>query len=256
MLEGARNFRAVAPYPAAGGRRLKPGVVYRSGELSRLGPEDLDILQDLKIRLVCDLRSRTEQQEYVSRWPDGSVHRHLELADRDQSAASPEKLFAIVASQPGELGALKAMDLLYRRKPQAYAEQLKTLFAEILAGDALPLLVHCHAGKDRTGFIVAMLLAAAGVARADIFADYEMTAQFFPEETEARAIVAWARRSYGQEITAAAARPMVQARPGYLAASFEEIDRGWGGVGPYLRDAVGLQEPALERLRELLLTEV
>ncbi len=55
------------------------------------------------------------------------------------------------------------MDTLYRRKPRAYAPQLSRQFSSILQGDALTVLIHCHAGKDRTGFFTAMLLAAAGI---------------------------------------------------------------------------------------------
>jgi protein-tyrosine phosphatase len=252
LLAGARNFRAVKPYQAANGRRLKADTLYRSGELSRLSADDLARLRELNIRLVCDLRSSTEQAEYSSRWPDGSLHRHLDLPDRDQSNASPDKIFKIIASVPGEAGALRAMDMLYRHKPRAFAGNLALLVREILAGDALPLLIHCHAGKDRTGFIVALLLAAAGVSRNDIIDDYETTSRFFPEEEETSQMIDWAKRTFGHELQHEAARPMVQARPDYIAASFAEIEAQFGGVEAYLADAVGLNAAALERYRELV----
>jgi protein-tyrosine phosphatase len=253
LLGGARNFRAVKPYQAADGRRLRANTLFRSGELSRLSEEDLKILEGLNIRLVCDMRSSGERAEYVSRWPDGSLHRQLDLPDRDKSYASPDKIFKVIAGQPGEAGALQAMDLLYRRHPRAYAGNLKLLIETMLAGDALPLLVHCHAGKDRTGFIISMLLAAAGVSRADILDDYETTTRFFPVEEEVGYLIEWARRSYGVEITGMAARPMVEARRTYLEASFAELDALDGGVAGYLANAVGLSEDTLARYRDLML---
>jgi protein-tyrosine phosphatase len=247
LLGGAKNFRAVRPYAGADGRRLRPDTLFRSGELSRLTEADLATLHDLNIRLVCDLRSQTEQREYVSRWPDGSLHRKLDLPDRDAANASPDKLFQIIGSLPGGAGAEMAMAYLYRRKPRAYASNLGILFREIIAGDALPLLVHCHAGKDRTGFMVAILLAAAGISRADILEDYTLTAQFFPVEEETVQMVAWAKRSYGHDLSNAAARPMVEARRAYLESSLAEIDTAFGGIDAYLREAVGLSQA--ERLK-------
>jgi protein-tyrosine phosphatase len=126
------------------------------------------------------------------------------------------------------------------------------LFAAILGGDALPLLIHCHAGKDRTGFVMAMLLAAVGVSEADIIDDYLTTAMYFPIEREARAMAAWAKKSFGREIDSASAAPMVDARHEYIAAAFEEILAEWGGVDAYLR-AAGLTDDARRELQGLLL---
>jgi protein-tyrosine phosphatase len=253
LLDGARNFRAVRPYAAADGRRLRENMLFRSGELSRLSARDLEILHGLNIRLVCDMRSRAEREEYVSRWPDGSLHRHLDLPDRERSDASPGKMFKMIASQPGEQGGVQAMDNVYRRNPHTYAANLKILFDTLLAGEALPLLVHCHAGKDRTGFMVAMLLAAAGVSRDDIMDDYEATSRFFPVEPETELVVAWAKRSYDVELTPVAARPIVEARRAYLDASFTEIETLAGGVHGYLTEIVGLSATDLARYRDLVL---
>jgi len=253
MLTGAANFRAVKSYAGADGRYLRPGIFYRSGELSRLSAEDLAVLAGLNIRLVCDLRSQREQAEYVSRWPDGSLHRHLDVPNRDSAGASPENMFRLITSEAGAAGAEKAMAFLYRRKPRAYAPHLQQLFAAILAGDALPLLVHCHAGKDRTGFIVAMLLAAAGVAHDDILDDYETTAKFFPVEPETRAMVAWAKRSYGHDLTLDSARPMAEARRDYIETAFAEVEASHGGIARYLAESVGLSEADIARYRHLVL---
>jgi protein-tyrosine phosphatase len=253
LLKAAANFRAVAPYPAADGRRLRPNSLYRSGELSRLEEEDLQVLQGLQLRLVCDLRSSQEQGKYVSRWPDGSPHRHLDLPDRDTSNAGPEKIFEMITRLPGDAGARQAMDMLYRRKPQAFAGNLRRLFDAIDAGDAVPLLIHCHAGKDRTGFIVAMLLAALGVRRTDIIEDYVATAQFFQVEVESAAMVGWAQRSFGHVLDPESVVPLVEARPEFLEASLAAIEAGWGGTERYLREAVGLTDAQRDRLRDVLL---
>ncbi len=252
LLAGARNFRAVKPYKAADGRVLRANTLYRSGELSRLSDADLEVIAGLKIRLVCDLRTGRERSEFLSRWPAGADFGYLDLPDREESGAGPHRIFELISRHPGEMGALKAMDMLYRSKPRAFANGLGSLFAAILEGDALPLLIHCHAGKDRTGFVMAMLLAAVGVGEADIIDDYVTTALNFPMESEARAIAGWAKKSFGREIDAASAVPMVDARRSYIEASFEEILAGWGSVDEYLRQA-GLTDDARGKLQALLL---
>ncbi len=254
LLAGARNFRAVKPYPASGGGRLRANMLFRSGELSRLSEADLDTLRGLNIRLVCDLRSRHEQSEFVSRWPDGTGHILLDLpdgSDRDEGSAGPEAIFKLIKSLPGQAGALRAMDMLYRRKPRAFAGHLARLIDAILAGGALPLLIHCHAGKDRTGFMVALLLAALGVSRADIVDDYMTTARHF--QMDSLALAAWAKRSFGEDIDPVATEPMAQARQEFIEASFEEIDAGWGGTDGYFDEAVGAPAAKRAALRDLLL---
>lgn len=253
LLAGAGNFRAVKPYRAADGRHLKPGTIYRSGELSRLTEADLAIIDSLNIRLICDLRTAREQAEYASLWPPSATPARLDLPDRDESDAGPHKIFALILQHPGEQGGLLAMDHLYRRKPRAFAASLTLLFETILQGDAIPLLLHCHAGKDRTGFMVAMLLTAIGIARDDVIEDYITTAHYFPIEREARALAGWARRSFGHEIDPASARPMVDAKRDYIEAAFAEITKTWGNTETYLRDAVGLTAPAQAKLAGLLL---
>jgi protein-tyrosine phosphatase len=252
LLAGARNFRAVKAYRTADGRRLRANTLYRSGELSRLSDADLEIIAGLNIRLVCDLRTGRERSEFLSRWPAGAEFRYLDLPDREESGAGPHRIFELISRHPGEMGALKAMDMLYRSKPRAFANGLGSLFAAILEGDALPLLIHCHAGKDRTGFVMAMLLAAVGVSEADIIDDYVTTALNFPMESEARALAGWAKKSFGREIDTASAVAMADARRGYIEASFEEIFSGWGSVDAYLR-AAGLDDDARVKLQALLL---
>jgi protein-tyrosine phosphatase len=248
LLKGARNFRAVQSFKGAGGRVLRANTIYRSGELSRLDAQDLSVIEDLHIKLVCDLRTPREQAEFVSRWPDRHTPARLDIEDRGDVS----KTFELMVREPGEAGALAAMEALYRRKPRAYVQSLLPLFDTIVAGDSLPLLIHCHAGKDRTGFIIAMILSALGVSHEDIIEDYVTTAKYFLVEEEAKGLSAWAKRAFGLHVDAAAAIPMVDARRAYLEASFDEITKSWGNVDAYLQDS-GLTADKRAQLQDTLL---
>ena len=253
LLGGAPNFRAIAPFPAADGRRLNPNLFYRSGELSRLSEADLVRLAEFGIRLVCDLRSPAEQARYASRWPQDSQHRHLDLPGLDDTDASPARIFALILRDPTPHGARLAMNTLYRRKPRAYAPQLSQLFSSLLQGGALPLLIHCHAGKDRTGFFTAMLLAAAGISRDDILADYVETAHFFAAEAQAPQMAAWAERAFGETLDIATVLPLAEARPDYLQAAFAAIDDEFGGIESYLTQTAGAVGTGTSAFRDLVL---
>jgi protein-tyrosine phosphatase len=254
LLSGAQNFRAVKPY-AASGRRLRPDTIFRSGELSRVTPADLRNVATLGIRLVCDLRSSAEQSAFPTSWPPGPAPapRWLDLPDRDDSEAGPGAVFSLILSHHGDAGAAKAMEQMYRRKPRAFAETLRIIFQTVLAGGALPLLIHCHAGKDRTGFVTAMLLAALGIGKPDIIDDYITTAMFFPAREESIAIVDWARRAFGRKVDPAQASPLAEARASYIESAFAEIDTNWDGVDSYLREACSLTPEARASLQNLLL---
>lgn len=254
LLSGAQNFRPVRPY-AASGRRLRPNTIFRSGELSRLTEADLRHVATLGIRLVCDLRSSAEQSTFPTSWPSGPAPAPswLDLPDRDDSDAGPGAVFSLILSHPGDTGAALAMEQMYRRKPKAFAETLRVIFETISNGAALPLLIHCHAGKDRTGFVTAMLLAALGVARPDIVDDYVTTASFFPAREESVAMADWARRAFGRKIDPAQALPLAEARASYIESAFAEIDTNWGGADRYLEEACGLTQQARTSLQNLLL---
>jgi protein tyrosine/serine phosphatase len=128
---------------------------------------------------------------------------------------------------------------------------LRGYFRALAATDG-PSLIHCAAGKDRTGVAVALFHTALGVHRDDIMADYLLTNVSGRSEQRVAAAMAAIRTLYGERLDEDAAHALVSAAPDYLEAAFAGIERGHGSVEAYLRDVLGVDaawhEAAARRL--------
>ena len=158
-LQGGLNLRDMGGYTTVDGRRVRTGMLYRSGLMSRLTDADEAHMASLGIRSVCDLRNVEERSRHPTRWcAAGGV----ELWAREYGGHSGrlDKVMSAGKSTPEE--AHGAMVALYRELPIHHAESYRWMFARLIAGE-VPLLFNCTAGKDRTGVGAALLLHALGV---------------------------------------------------------------------------------------------
>jgi protein-tyrosine phosphatase len=237
-LQGGYNFRHIGGYRGLEGRLTRPGLIYRSGALHQLTAEDLDTLAALNIRAVLDLREDEEKDregadllapgmEYHPR--PSTLGREAMIHKLQNDAAN----FRMVDFYLGSLGP----------RIQYHAE----LFQTILKNLDQPLLIHCSAGKDRTGIMVALLLRVAGVAAADILADYAETAQHLGAYHEKQA-----ERFRGYGLPDGAIREMLAAYPETMAATLARIDEGWGSAEGYLMVG-GVSAAELAAFREKFL---
>jgi protein-tyrosine phosphatase len=147
------------------------------------------------------------------------------------------------------------MMTIYRRLPSAIASHLPTLFSVLRSGE-VPVLVHCAAGKDRTGFAVAVVLHALGVAPDDIMTDYLLSAPVQgPEDAERRDhLDRLTREAVGENCTPEMANVLLDARPEFLDAAYVAINETYGSMGRYLDAVAGLDALALAKLRDTFLS--
>jgi protein-tyrosine phosphatase len=162
------NLRDLGGTRLAGGGAVPAGILYR-GDAPYPGDTAPDVVAAWPPGTVIDLRSSGESRAGY-RWPDGVTVHHIPLL--------PE---AAVVSEVGDAQAAagrlpRSLDALYRLLVDKVPDRLASLLA-IAANAAPPVLVHCTAGKDRTGVAVAVLMLAGGAEPADIVADYTVTAQ-------------------------------------------------------------------------------
>ena len=263
-LSGAWNFRDVAD----GATALRPGRLFRSSELSRLDDDGRATLRRLGITDVADLRaSREVARRGPGRVPDG-VDIHLlpfpDLGEAETDGQAPhEHAFQRLLTN-GESDesvnetATRYMIDEYRQFPTRNGAQRALHRVITLLAAGRPVLTHCFAGKDRTGFVVATLLETVGVDRDTIVADFLRSNDAVPQ---LRAhIYEMIRQRSDAELTpevvtfteARLSDGVLGVREEYLAAARQTIDEEFGSLDGYLRDA-GITEADVDRLRAALL---
>lgn len=250
-LASAPNFRDMGGLPASGGKMLRYGQLYRSEDFSNLSETDAALLQGLGVQLLCDLRSKSERHQYPNRWPADSANT-LNLNISTDLRASHQAITRLLSGSPGVAQAEEAMLVTYRMFPEAFAVRLPQLFEHILHGGHLPLVFHCAAGKDRTGFIAAILLTALGVDREAIYADYLLSRERWKGERSESAIRRYLQPLCGQAPAAEVVQTLCQVRSNYLDAALDEIAQRYGSTSDYL-ELIGLNAQAKDRLQAQLL---
>ncbi len=238
-LKGGSNFRDLGGYRTADGRIVRRGAVFRSAHLGGLTDDDRIALGGLGVRTIVDLRGVAEAAE-TPHLIDGLACRvvgaHIEpgVGERIRNAvadgtASPHLMMQYLTDH-------------YRDYPRRCAPGFRTLFGTLSDGEHRPLVFHCTAGKDRTGFASALLLTLLGVPWDSVMEDYLRTNEFwtghigrYPElDIDTRAAI-------------------IEARTPYLEAAFEVVRGDFGSPEIFAEKALGIDRNRIERLRADLL---
>lgn len=179
QLAEAPNFRDLGGCPVGDGRRVRPGLLFRSEGLNALTDADVDVLSGARIRLVCDLRTAAERQAHPSRLPtDPAPLVMVAHPDSEAQDANPEATMRVLEKSDARAGVEGYMHALYRSFPTTLASTTIALLERILCGK-VPVLVHCAAGKDRTGFVCSLILHALGATDETVMAEYLETDNFY-----------------------------------------------------------------------------
>ncbi|MBU7600676.1 tyrosine-protein phosphatase [Streptomyces sp. P38-E01] len=253
-LTGVRNFRDVGGLPTTDGRRVREGVLFRSGHLAHATAEDTAFLTGLGLHTVFDFRNAADQ---ALEGPDvelpGVRNVNIPLTDPAHGAdfwqlvrdgALPELRAAL-----GDGQAAANMMATYRTiVTERTADHSRVLHS--MAEGGVPALMHCAAGKDRAGLSVAVTLLAVGVERDAIETDYLLSGD--PRRRYKVHRGDPTQPGIDPEI-AELLSPLFDARVSYLSAAYTAIEETWGGVDSYLHDGLGLSEATRDRLREQML---
>src|SRR5690348_11737037 len=233
-LEGGSNFRDFGGHRAADGT-VRRGLVFRSAHLGGLTDADRAALGTLGVKTIVDLRGVNEAAE--------TPHLIEGLACRVVGAHIEPQLGEHLRAgfENGTLTPFVVMNLLtdhYRDYPRRGAPGFRTLFTTLSDGTHRPLVFHCTAGKDRTGFASALLLTLLGVHWDDVIEDYLRTNELWTGHVG---------RYPELDIDTRAA--IVEARTPYLEAAFEVVRADYGSPEAFAEKALGLGEQQRQQLK-------
>jgi protein tyrosine/serine phosphatase len=245
-LQGVPNFRDYGGYATACGRGLKARRLYRSGNHHRATDADLQAMEALGLAVIVDLRRRAERDREPSRrWPGfeavviendiGDVGKPWE---EELTGADPTVEFFRETSRGW-----------YQRNPfEPRLIELYTRYFAALAETDGAVLVHCAAGKDRTGLLVALTHHLAGVHRDDLVEDFLLTNQVVLDSPQAPLVGALITRHTGRVPSDEALRTAMGVHAADLEASFQVMEARYGSLDGYLEQALGVDASKREAI--------
>lgn len=249
-FSGTTNFRELGGYQALDGKLVRWGALYRSGSLHKLTDADLKRLSDLDLAWIVDFRSSGEKEREPDRLPAHWAARLIEIPILDSSTrisqSSRNKIVKILKNiDPVHSLSTTNVELATRFTPE-----MRKFVEVLLSANGRPLLFHCTAGKDRTGFAAALILRILGVQQEVVMQDYLLTNQYFYAAHRRKLFLL--RLLKGRKV-AEVVSGLISANPAYLSAAFQTIDQNHGSFENYVHQALGLNTGAVDRLRTLYL---
>jgi protein-tyrosine phosphatase len=242
-LEGVGNFRDFGGYAAAGGRRVKRGKLYRSAHHAQATDPDLEAIAGLGIAAIVDLRRGEERERMPSRRHAGFAGLVIENPTNE---ATSDPWIEFVKGSDASADAFRAYLVNYMRAApfEARHVDLFSRYFRALAEIDGPILIHCAAGKDRTGLLVALTHRLLGVGEDDIFEDYLLTNTAARIEERMHLVAEVIKEHSGRAPTDEAVRAAMAVEAGYLTAAFRAIESAHGDVDDYLQDVLGVDAGA------------
>ena len=251
-FEGIVNFRDIGGYKTEDNRRVKWGQLYRSGTFAHSSRADLKVLEKLNLVTLIDFRSSVEKEEEPNLLPDPTGFRVVEIPTLDDG----NKAMVGEVMQRVESGNFDGFDPNYfmleanRQFADKFTPQFREFIRTVADAEGKPVVWHCSAGKDRTGFATAILLRVLGVPKVTIMADYmeSKSHALVGRKNEIRLLRLFKGDEAADKITV-----MMGVEEAWLTAAFDEIDERWGSFDNYVTNGLQLSPNDIAKLKSTLL---
>jgi protein-tyrosine phosphatase len=223
-LAGASNFRDLGGYPGKDGRAVRWRQIFRSNHLGHLTEADVDVLRGLGLKSAFDLRGIDERATAMCAIEEIAVH-SLPI---EPTVVGELRALLDAGSPLSSTEVADEMRNSYRSYVRQNTPRFHALFTHLLE-DHAPLVIHCTAGKDRTGFACALILHALGVPDDLIAQDYLLTNRFYRPDP-----------SSITDLPEAVTQVLTSVEASFLAASFDVISADYGDLDSYFREGLGV----------------
>ncbi|MFB7539614.1 tyrosine-protein phosphatase [Streptomyces zaomyceticus] len=251
------NLRDLGGLPLGAGRSVRPGLVLRSAHLDRLDPAEPAVAR-LGIRTVVDLRTDTERGARPDRLPKGArllvadvLADHLAISGLPPAARLKELLSdpALAEEHLGGGQVRSAFARTYRTfvSGDAARASYRALLAELGARNAGPLLFHCSAGKDRTGWAATVVLSLLGADEETVREEY-LSVNRAVRQAFAPMIEGFITQGGNPDL----ALDLIGVLPEYLDAALDEVAVRHGSMEKYVREGLGVPDEVTARMRARL----
>lgn len=253
-IEGAINLRDFGGYQTETGRKVKTGMLYRCGVMTDIAEHAYDDFAALDIGVICDLRSQEEADNqptpkvapfdvrvHIPIWPGSSTQFQTAMQESNR--------------RPSAEDFMNFMNNVTREIARDHVEAYKELMSHLCDTDR-GFLLHCSAGKDRTGFGAAIILTMLGVDHETVIHDYLVSneATELAERMKDRMLSSMREQGLPERVDENILHIMSGVRAEYLIAAFDEIDNHYGGVQGYLEE-VGISPAEQKELEKKLLVD-
>ena len=245
-LQRVPNLRDIGGYRTQDGHQVKWGQVYRASALDRLNEQDHETLRELNVHLVCDMRTLDETTAAPDQLPRTIDYLHLPVTTTSSRWMAVLHLIFDVNYLSNLL-----LDLYTRVVLDENPQVFEAIFGNLAQADRIPMIVHCAAGKDRTGVLTAVLLSFLGVDDETIIADYTLSNTFFDFFHEAGRTVMQQLTVFG--ISDDEFNHLLLADGAVMRETLAHLYDVYGSAEQYLRQHVGLDEQTLAAVRTNLL---
>lgn len=253
-MQSIPNFRDFGGYPTQNGVKIKSGLLYRSGTLYKASDADLDQLSALGIKTIIDLRSKREHERRPDRLPNNSqitvIHLPIQVKQHPDSGLTAQ-LFSFAFGKKRKLDFSAVIQTGYREFVTDFHLAFGHILKVTLNAENLPLLIHCSAGKDRTGLACCIIQQLLGMSYAQVLHDYllsnELSRAYRSEMFRKLRLLALIG------ITQKRLQPLFEVREDYLGAAFEQIEKDHTTFENYVRNKLRFSPEDQVQLQELLL---
>lgn len=248
-MQGTVNFRDVGGFPVGDTHQVAWGKIFRSGHLAKLHKKEYDFFSSLNIQNIIDFRGKGMAKRFRDKVPNPKAINFIPLPIESKGLEMRKLGKKILNDDLEDFDAEKILTKSYLGFIKHSKNEIKTVFQTILNAKNATL-IHCTAGKDRTGFFIALILMALGVSKKTIIADF-MASNHFREKENDNVL-----KNVKKFTNPTPLFPLVRVQQSYLEIAIEALESQFGNAENYLLQEIGISKTQIQQLKEKYLVEI